>query len=330
MRPMLAATATGIPAGPEWVHEVKWDGMRILAEVVGGRLRLWSRTEREVTVAFPELAALADLGHDVLLDGEVVVMVDSVPSFEALAERLHVQDRRKAATLAARRPASYLVFDLLRLDGTDLMGRPFAQRRASLEALGLAGPHWQVPPTFTDGATLLAATAEQGLEGVVSKRLDAPYRPGRRSDAWLKTPHRGTLSVVVGGWRVEEGRTGTLGAVLVGVPGPDGLVYRGRVGSGLSGRAGAALLADLRPLTTAASPFASEVPGVDAAGTTWVRPGLVVDVNSLGVNTSGRLRQPSYRGRRLDLTPADLADGPDEGTAGRGDLTGIPKGGDHG
>ena len=300
MRPMLAATASGIPAGPEWVHEVKWDGMRILAEVASGRLRLWSRTEREVTVAFPELAALADLGHDVLLDGEVVVMVDSVPSFEALAERLHVQDRRKAATLAARRPASYLVFDLLRLDGIDLIGRPFAQRRASLEALGLAGPHWQVPPTFTDGATLLAATAEQGLEGVVSKRLDAPYRPGRRSDAWLKTPHRGTLSVVVGGWRVEEGR------------------------------AGAALLADLRPLMTAASPFATEVPGVDAAGTTWVRPELVADVNSLGVNTSGRLRQPSYRGRRLDLTPADLTDGPGEGTAGRGDLTDIPKGGDHG
>ena len=295
MRPMLAATASGIPAGPEWVHEVKWDGMRILAEVASGRLRLWSRTEREVTVAFPELAALADLGHDVLLDGEVVVMVDSVPSFEALAERLHVQDRRKAATLAARRPASYLVFDLLRLDGIDLIGRPFAQRRASLEALGLAGPHWQVPPTFTDGATLLAATA-----------------------------------VVVGGWRVEEGRIDTLGAVLVGVPGPDGLVYRGRVGSGLSGRAGAALLADLRPLMTAASPFATEVPGVDAAGTTWVRPELVADVNSLGVNTSGRLRQPSYRGRRLDLTPADLTDGPGEGTAGRGDLTDIPKGGDHG
>lgn len=314
MRPMLAATASGIPAGPEWVHEVKWDGMRILAEVTGGRLRLCSRTEREVTVAFPELAALADLGHDVILDGEVVVMVNSVPSFEALAERLHVQDRRKAAGLAARRPASYLVFDLLRLDGIDLIGRPFAQRRASLEALGLVGPHWQVPPTFTDGAALLAATAEQGLEGVVSKRLDAVYRPGRRSDAWLKTPHRGTLSAVIGGWRPEEGRADTLGAVLVGVPGPGGLTYRGRVGSGLSGRAGAALLADLRPLATAHSPFADVVPAVDAAGTTWVRPDLVVDVSSLGVNTSGRLRQPSYRGRRFDLTPSALAETLAEGT----------------
>ncbi len=319
MRPMLATPATArgraapaeVPSGAGWVHEVKWDGMRVLAEVTGSastRLRLWSRTERDITVAFPELAGLAALGRDLLLDGEVVAMADGVPSFLALADRMHVTQARRAEQLSGRNPATYLIFDLLRLDGLDVTGLPLAERRAALESLELTGPAWQVTPTYTDGRTLLAATRDQGLEGVVSKRLDAPYRPGRRSPDWLKFPHRPTGSWVVGGWR-HETESARLGSLLVGQPanrGPQGLRYRGKIGSGLAGRAGAALLEVLRPLTTDTSPFVDEVPRVDASGATWVRPEVVVDLDTLGVTGAGRLRQPSYRGRRSDVTPDDL------------------------
>jgi bifunctional non-homologous end joining protein LigD len=308
MRPMLASTTASIPTGDQWVHEVKWDGMRVLADVTAGRLRLTSRTERDVTVAFPELLGLADQYEDLLLDGEVVVLEGGLPSFAALAERFHVTDARKAARLAAAKPVTYMAFDLLRLYGVDLTPRSWSDRRATLDRLELATARWQTPPTFTDGATLFAATREQGLEGVVSKRKDSPYRPGQRSPYWLKSPHRHAVSVVIGGWRPEStdpsGRR--LGAVLVGLPGPEGLRFAGRVGAGLAGAAGTALLRRLGGLVVEESPFAVPVPTVDALGARWVRPVLVADVESLGLGSGGRLRQPAWKGLRTDLTPEEL------------------------
>lgn len=303
MRPMLATRGSTVPTGPEWLHEVKWDGMRVLVEVTGGRLRVWSRNENDVTVSFPELHDLAAaVGHDVLLDGEVVAFADGIPSFGALADRMHVTSARRAATLAQSNPVTLLVFDLLSLDGEDLTGRPLSERRAALEALGLAGVHWQVPAAYDDGAMLLQATAQQGLEGVVSKKRSSRYVPGRRTPDWLKFPHRDVASYVVGGWRRETDSTSRIGALLVGEPGPDGLVYRGRVGSGIAGKAGQRLLEVLGPLETDASPFCDTVPKVDALGTTWVRPEVVVDVAALGITSAGRLRQPSFIGVRTDLT----------------------------
>ncbi len=311
MRPMLATPTTRVPTGPDWVHEVKWDGMRVLADVSEGRVTLTSRTERDLTVAFPELAGLGELFEDMLLDGELVVLRGGIPSFAALAERFHVTGAARAAQLAARSPATFMVFDLLRLYGVDLTARSFTDRRATLERLDLAGPHWQVPPVFTDGAALLAATREQGLEGIVSKRLASRYAAGVRSPDWVKLPHRDSVSVVIGGWRPETDHaagnaTARLGAVLVGVPGVGGLRYLGRVGSGLAGAAARALLADLRPLATGDCPFAGELPREDVEGTTWVHPVLVCDVESLGLTASHRLRQPAYRCLRPDLTPGDV------------------------
>ena len=141
-----------------------------------------------------------------------------------------------------------LVFDLLALDGEDLTGLPLAERRERLESLGLAGVHWQVPDAYDDGLMLMAATEQQGLEGIVSKKRSSRYHPGRRSADWLKFPHRATGSYVVGGWRRETDSSTRIGAVLVGEPGPDGLRYRGRVGSGIAGKAGQRLLEVLRPL----------------------------------------------------------------------------------
>jgi bifunctional non-homologous end joining protein LigD len=150
------------------------------------------------------------------------------------------------------------------------------------------------------------ATRQQGLEGVVSKRRDSLYVPGRRSADWLKFPHRPTGSYVVGGWRLETDSASRLGAVLVGVPTAEGLSYRGRVGSGIAGRVGQQLVGVLAPLASDASPFCDEVPRVDAKGTTWVRPEVVVEIASLGLTPGQRLRQPSYLGLRADLAPADL------------------------
>jgi len=310
---MLASPATLVPTGAGWSHEVKWDGMRVLADARDGHLRLYSRTEREVTVAFPELAGLAALFDDMLLDGEVVVLKGGVPSFAGLAERFQVTSERRAAALAASSPVTYMVFDLIRLYGVDLTARSLRDRRATLERLALGGPHWQMPPTFTDGRVLHEATLDQGLEGVVSKRLASRYLPGTRSEDWLKSAHRRSLSVVIGGWRPETDAPDRLGAVLVGVPVAGGLSFLGRVGSGIAGKAGRALREDLAPLHSSTSPFAEQVPRVDAAGATWVHPVLVCEVQSLGLTSSRRLRQPAYRGLRPDLTPGDLDPGDVDG-----------------
>lgn len=304
MRPMLATRGSHVPTGDAWVHEVKWDGVRILADVTADRVRLTSRNENDVTAGYPELHGLA--GRDLLLDGEIVVLVDGRPSFGALAERMHVRDVRRVARMARTHPAVYLVFDVLRLDGRDVTREPLSARREALTGLGLDGAAWQVPETYDDGAMLLEATRQQGLEGVVSKRLSSRYEPGARSPHWLKFPHRLRTSWVVCGWRPETGSDHRLGAVLVGEPTADGMVFRGRVGSGITGKVGRLLQGLLEPLARRTSPFVDAIPRVDAQGTRWVEPRVVVDVESLGLSAQGRLRQPSFRGVRDDLVVEDL------------------------
>lgn len=302
---MLATKGDRVPTGPEWSHEVKWDGMRVLVDA-GERLRILSRNENDVTASYPELHRLGDLVGDVLLDGEVVAFADGLPSFGALAERMHVGRADRAARLAETTPVTLLLFDVLRVDGRDVTRRPLRERRDLLTGLDLHDDRWQTPPTYDDGPMLFAATEQQGLEGIVSKRLESVYLPGTRTRNWLKFAHRRRSSYVVGGWRWETGSTSRLGALLVGEPTPEGLAYRGRVGSGIAGRVGPMLLETLTPWARECSPFAEEVPPVDAAGTRWVEPLLVVDVESLGLSRDGRLRQPAYRGVRADLTPEEL------------------------
>ncbi|CAA9392819.1 MAG: DNA_ligase_IV_Ku-like [uncultured Nocardioidaceae bacterium] len=312
MRPMLATRGSSVPTGPGWLHEVKWDGMRVLVSVRDGRVTLLSRNENDVTVSFPELAALADdpavRGHDLLLDGEIVAFTDGRPVFGALADRMHVKNAVKAEKAAARNPVTLMVFDLMALDDLDVISLKLEDRRAALESLGIEGPHWKVPPTYDDGLVLLEATKAQGLEGIVSKRRSSCYSFGQRSDDWLKFPHRPSGSYVVGGWRPETGTKNRLGALLVGEPTPDGLVFRGRVGSGVTGKAALKLKDLLDPLTCDEHPFTEKVPREDALGTVWVEPSVVVEVASLGMTPQARLRQPSYVGVRADVCPEDLID----------------------
>lgn len=310
---MLATRGDHVPPGEGWAHEVKWDGMRVLVEVRRSGVRVRSRNENDVTVSFPELQGLATAGlPDLVLDGEVVALGEGVPSFGALADRMHVRDAVRAQRLAERNPVTLIAFDLLALDGEELLDRPLAERRARLEELGLddpsagSGTGVAVPPTYADGQLLLDAAEQQGLEGIVSKRLASRYHPGRRSRDWLKFPIRPTASYVVGGFRWETGSEHRLGAVLVGEPTAAGLRFRGRVGSGIAGKAGVVLAELLAPLRAAASPFSEELPRLDRQGTQWVQPQLVVDVQYLTLTTDGRLRQPAYRGVRTDLGPADL------------------------
>jgi bifunctional non-homologous end joining protein LigD len=303
---MLATAGTHVPQGEEWCHEVKWDGVRALAALDGGAVTLTSRNGNRITAAWPELATPPAGVRDVVVDGEIIALNErGVPDFRVLAERMHVRNAATVARLAARIPAAYMVFDLLRLDGEDLCRLPLHERRRRLADLDLGRSGWQVPVEYDDGAMLLEATRAQGLEGIVSKRRDSTYRPGERSHHWLKFPHRHRGSFVVGGWRPQVGTSDRLAALLVGEPTAGGLAYRGRVGSGIGPKQSRALAELLAPLTRTSSPFVDEVPRVDAEGTRWVEPVVVVDVDTHGLGYE-RLRQPSYQGVRSDLGPEDL------------------------
>jgi bifunctional non-homologous end joining protein LigD len=312
----MLAVAGPLPAGGGWSFELKWDGVRALAVIRDGKLRLSARSGAEITAAYPELAGLVEVAPDAVLDGEIVALDPAGrPSFQALAERMHVRDRERAAQLAAAVPVTYMVFDLLRLAGQDLTGQPYERRRAALEELAPAGRHWLVPPRFTDGPATLAAAEEHALEGVVAKRLGSRYRPGQRSPDWVKVKRDQTGDFVVGGWRPGERK---LGALLVGVPAAGGgLAFRGRVGGGIGAAAERALLAALEPLRTDRSPFVDELAREDAREARWVRPELVVEVRYGQRTADGRLRFPRFVRLRPDKTPAECAPGDLPPPAGR-------------
>jgi bifunctional non-homologous end joining protein LigD len=302
---MLATRGSHVPDGEAWTHEVKWDGVRALTDVRDGTLRMTSRNENAITIAWPELATSPLGDRDLLVDGEIIALNDrGLPDFRTLQDRMHVRKATTAARLAESVPAIYMVFDLLRLDGRDLTGEPLDARRELLTGLEVGGS-WQVPTSYDDGAMLHDATLQQGLEGIVSKRRTSPYRPGERTPHWLKFAHRHRLSYVVGGWRPQEGTSDRLAALLVGEPTPDGLLYRGRVGSGIGPKQSAVLAELVTSLGCADSPFADEVPRIDAQGTRWLEPVLVIDIDTHGLGYD-RLRQPSFQGVRTDLSPEDL------------------------
>jgi bifunctional non-homologous end joining protein LigD len=302
---MLATTGRTVPTGDEWTHEVKWDGIRVLADCTGGLDRFFSRNGNNITAAWPDVAVSPLPGRDLLVDGEVIALNDEgLPDFRVLQERMHVRSAASVARLVTKVPVTFMVFDLLRLDGADLTAEPLERRRALLGEL-MDGAAWQVPAAYDDGGMLHAATLQQGLEGIVSKKRSSRYHFDRRSPDWLKFAHRHRGSYVVGGWRPQEGGS-HLAALLVGAPTPDGLLYRGRVGSGIGPKASRLLTELLGPHGRSDSPFADEVPREDALGSHWVDPVLVVDVDTHRTGTIQRLRQPSYQGVRRDVSPEDL------------------------
>lgn len=311
----MLATSSELPAGSGWAFEFKWDGVRAMGVAGDGRLRLYARSGAEITAAYPELAplgaALAAAGiTQAVLDGEIVAFgPDGLPSFMVLAERMHVRESGRARQLAGALPVSYMIFDVLEANGTDITGVPYVERREWLESLaaklGDSG-RWVVPPRFADGAATLAASRDLAIEGVVAKRLSSAYRPGVRSPDWVKFKHERTGDYVIGGWR--PGRR-ELGALLVGSAGPDGLVYRGRVGGGISAATERDLLAKLDGLREDGSPFALPLPREDAKGAQYTRPELVVEVRYGNLTPDGKLRFPRFVRLRPDKLPEETDDG---------------------
>ncbi|WP_431795503.1 ATP-dependent DNA ligase [Microbacterium enclense] len=316
VRPMLATASTAGLAraaaerwGREWV-EMKWDGIRGIGSWDGERLRLRSRNGNDLTATYPELTTV-DLGlgsAPAIIDGEIVALdPQGRPSFPLLQKRMNLAQAREISHEAARTPVHLYLFDLLRADGRDLTGRPLAERRELLENLAAdAADVIVVPPVFDDVEAALATSGRFGLEGIVVKDPDAPYRGGERSDRWLKVKHSRTQEVVIGGIRPGKGnRSGTIGSLLVGVPSADGLQYAGRVGSGFGEQTLARLSALLEPLRTDADPFVG-VPAADARDALWVRPDLVGEVEFAEFTPGGILRQARWRGLRPDKDPAEV------------------------
>jgi bifunctional non-homologous end joining protein LigD len=302
--PMLARLAE-LPADDgRWAFEIKWDGVRAICHSEPGRLRLHSRNLIDITPRYPELSRLnrALSHHRAVLDGEVVALDgDGRPSFGALQRRMHVTSESAVRRLARETPVTYVIFDLLWLDGHSLMELGYGERRERLADLDLAGERWRVPEYVVGhGARLLAATEEQGLEGVIAKRLDSPYEPGRRSPNWLKIKNVQRQEVVVGGWVPGEGRRReSLGALLIGVQEEDGLRYVGRVGSGFNEAELERVQGLLAPLERDDSPFAPGGPKIPREAV-FAEPRLVAEVEFREWTDGGQLRAPVYKGLRDD------------------------------
>ena len=297
--PMLATAGDirDLPDG-DWAFEGKWDGFRVVARLSYGEFALASRSGKDLTERFHGLSALADdlAEHEAVIDGEAVVYgADGNTSFELLQG-------------SSGKDVRFIAFDLLHLDGTSLLKKKYSDRRRLLELLTTGLDSVIVPDALTGSAEeALAASVERGWEGVVAKRVDSIYQPGRRARTWIKTKNWRTQEIVIGGWRRGRGRrTGGLGSLLVGVPGPGGLRYLGRVGTGFSDRGLDALAEMLEPLETEDSPFVEELPAADRNDAVWVSPTLVGEVRFFEWTDSMHLRHPSWRGLREDKQPADV------------------------
>jgi bifunctional non-homologous end joining protein LigD len=287
----------------EWSFEVKWDGVRAIAYAKPGRLRLESRNLREITDGYPEVRGLLrDLGMcDAVLDGELVAFDEGGrPSFERLQRRMHVTAPSAVRRLSASTPVVYAIFDLLYLDGRNLMGLSYDERRERLDSLGLGGPAWRVPAAHPGhGRRLLEATQAQGLEGILAKRRNSRYEPGRRTGAWVKIKHTRRQELVIGGWLPGEGRrTDRIGALLMGYFDDGELRCAGRVGTGFTERTLDELRDRLAPLRRPDPPFTPR-PKLPR-NAVFVEPELVAEIEFREWTSDGVMRAPSFKGLRDD------------------------------
>jgi bifunctional non-homologous end joining protein LigD len=311
-KPMKAVSGDLPENDDGWAYEIKWDGMRVVTGIDGG-IRGVSTRGLDVIPRFPELEGLAEhlRGHQVVLDGEVVAFDGHRTDFGRLQYRMHVGDRHEALRRAADTPVVYVVFDLLHLDGIDTMPLPYVDRRRLLVDLVEPGSGWSVPlHQEGEGEALVDAAEEQGLEGVVAKRLASKYEPGRRSPAWRKVKVRHEQELVVGGWTRGEGnREGSFGALLVGYHTPDDpdgpLEFAGAVGTGFDHAELERMQALLGAHASDRSPFRDPLPKT-VRGVRWTRPELVVEVEFAEWTSEGRMRHPAYLGERIDVDPGDV------------------------
>jgi bifunctional non-homologous end joining protein LigD len=304
--PMLA-TLSSLPANPKpYSFEFKWDGVRAIGYFDGRNLSFQSRNLLDITPRYPELQGLTKLlkGRRAILDGEVVALDEQDrPSFPLLQQRMHVHDASAVQRLIKKIPVYYIIFDLLHLDGQDTMPLPWTERRALLEQLGLTGPSWRTSPAVTGEGKSMHATAEaHNMEGIVAKRLDSAYEPGRRSPNWLKIKIVQSQELVIGGWCPEKGdNRSRIGCLLLGYfegkKGQQRFRYAGSVGTGYTDAIHRDLVSKLAKLQRPTTPFADKVP---KPGPIFVEPNLVAEVEYRRWPKGGLVQQAAYKGLRMD------------------------------
>ncbi|HMJ38331.1 MAG TPA: non-homologous end-joining DNA ligase [Verrucomicrobiae bacterium] len=303
IEPMMAKLVAKPPTPDDaWGFEFKWDGIRAEAYVEGGTVRLVSRSGENVTARYPEVHPMGRaLGSkEVILDGEIVALDDKGrPSFEEIQQRMGLTSESEIRRKMKEVPVTYMLFDVMWQDGHSLLSETYVDRRKKLAALKLKGASWQTPPYEKGGgAAMLDASRKAGLEGIMGKKLDSHYEPGRRTGAWVKVKNRNRQEFVIGGWLEGEGkRSGHPGAILVGYYDKGKFVYAGKVGTGFTDAMLEKLQSSMKPLALDKSPFGVGAPPKKAH---FVKPKLVAEIEFVEWTRSGQLRAPAFKGLRTD------------------------------
>lgn len=316
LAPMLAKLSP-LPADESaYAFEIKWDGIRALMYVDGGRVTLRSRNGHDIGAQYPELKAVGEqLGaRNAILDGEIVAIdAHGQPSFQLLQARMGLRGAQRVRARREHTPVLFMIFDVLYLEGRVTMALSYRERRKLLEKLKLKGPAWQTPRYHSgDGAALLEASRAQRLEGIVAKRLDSAYIPGARPGTWLKIKNQTRQEFVIGGF--AKGERHAIGALLLGYYDvdaqaarargePQRLLYAGAVGTGFTQAMLDDLLAQLKPLKQRTNPFTSKP---NKAAVTFVRPQLIAEIEFTEWTRAGTLRHPSFKGLRDDKSAAEI------------------------
>jgi bifunctional non-homologous end joining protein LigD len=295
--PMLCTLVKEPPLSPDYIFEIKWDGYRIVSRVENGKVRMNSRSGLDYTIRYPLIATdLNTLGHDVIIDGEVVVFNDKgKPDFDALQLYNGHHD-----------PINYCVFDLLWLDGHDLTSLPLIKRKELLKSLIGKSKYLKFSENYEDGEVLYQKTLELNLEGIVAKSKDGEYIPGYRGDAWLKVPTRKRQEFVIGGW-ADSDKTRSFKSLLFGAYENGKFVWIGRSGGGYKQKEMPGILEKLKAIETEKSPFTNKVLDTKGAVTHWVKPQLVANFEFATWTKSGRIRKPAtFLGFRYDKKAKDV------------------------